>query len=194
MLLWPLLLEIKPKQFQGEKESHWNFKLIIIIKKKAFKKKRNFSIEVYPRRPVKNHFSNQPESLNFQDQTFCVSWLWYCMKKTAFLLQMFPLNLIKSLDLTSNFQEYEGQRNKLNGNKKKIRQLPKVNYLKGQPTISAKSVSYRVQGMVGAKGSRNSSRLKPSNQMQMHGSWVGPGLNKSWVKDIWDNWGCLNID
>lgn len=41
------------------------------------------------------------------------------MKKTAFLLKMFPLNLIKSSDLIFSFQEYEGERNKLNGNKKK---------------------------------------------------------------------------
>lgn len=44
------------------------------------------------------------------------------MKKTAFLLKMFPLNLIKSLDLISSFQEYEEERNKLNGNKKKTNQ------------------------------------------------------------------------
>lgn len=30
--------------------------------------------------------------------------------------------------------------------------------------------------------------------MQTYGYWVGPSLNKSWVKDIWDNWGNLNVD
>lgn len=82
--------------------------------------------------------------------------------------------------------------NKLHENKMKmIRQIPKVGYLKGQLTISDKSVSC---SGVGVEESRNSSRLKPHNQMQIDGSWVAPHLNKSLIKDIRDNWESLHID
>lgn len=41
-----------------------------------------------------------------------------------------------------------------------------VGYLKGQLTISDKSMS---RSGVGVEESRNSSRLKPNNQMQIYG-------------------------
>lgn len=96
------------------------------------KKKKNLSIEVYPRKPVKNRFYKPTTVFKSSRSTYFMSLGVIWCEENSILAKMVFLEFNQVFRPNFHFQEYERDRNKLNENKKKTsRQIPTVEDLIG---------------------------------------------------------------